>query len=221
MATWVVHFRIADYFLEKFNVSAREFVVGNIAPDCGYGEKDSMGEFTPPPTVTHWTPGGRKRDCRVDDFCNEYLKGKDCTETDYSFYLGYYVHLMTDIMWSENIYQPTRDRYKKEFEDNPEFLKVVKRDWNDLDFKFLYEHPDYKVYRILCETEKVKDYLPYYEKNQLTVQTKFIADFYKSERNVEHEYKYLREADVEDFIGKACKIIEKDINDKNLAQIKK
>ncbi len=221
MATWVVHFRIAEYFLNALDVSATEFVAGNVAPDCGYGEKDSMGEFVPPPSVTHWTPTGRKRDCKVDDFCTEYLIGKDCSKPDYSFYLGYYVHLMTDILWSERIYLPTRGKYSEEFENDPGFLKVVKRDWNDLDFKFLYEHPDFKAYEIICSIEKVKDYLPYYEENQLTVQTKFIANFYEEQRDVEHKYKYLSEKDVDEFIKNACMIIEKDIKNKNLAQIKK
>ncbi len=46
------------------------------APDCGYGVKDSFGEFTPPPKITHWSPSGMKRDCRYNDFQKEYLNDK-------------------------------------------------------------------------------------------------------------------------------------------------
>ena len=221
MATWVVHFRVADYFLKIFDLSETEFIEGSVAPDCGYGEKDSMGKFDPPPSVTHWSPSGIKKDCRIGDFYDKYLRDRDITTPDFSFYLGYYVHLMTDIMWSEKIYITSRKKYSEEFEKNPEFLKVIKQDWNDLDFKFLKENPDYHVYKVLCGIDSVKDYLPYYEPGQLTVQTKFIADFYKGERNFNREHKYLNGKTVDKFIKTACRTIEKDIKDKNLAKLKK
>lgn len=221
MATWVVHFRIADYFLNILNVSETEFVCGNVAPDCGYGEKDSMGEFNPPPSVTHWSPNGRKRDCRYMDFFEKYLKDKDITEKSYSFYLGYYIHLLTDIMWSERIYIPTMEKYAKDKNTETEILKAAKLDWNDIDFEFLDENPEYKVYEILKKTDKIEDYLPYYEQNQLTVQIKFIADYYKSDRNFRREHKYLTRAEVDAFVKAACEAIEKDITSKNLIQFKK
>ncbi len=221
VATWVVHFRIADYFLNILNVSAQEFVTGNVAPDCGYGEKDSMGEFNPPPTVTHWTESGKKKDCRCTDFYIEYLKDRDITDPDYSFYLGYYIHLMTDIMWSKKIYIPTMEKYRNEVSDDAELLKTVKKDWNDLDFKFLSENPEYPVYEMLCSNEDVKDYLPYYAPGQLTVQTRFIADYYKTERDFNREHRFLNENDVNSFIKTTCAAIEKDIREKKLAQFKK
>ena len=47
MATWMSHFRVADYFLDKLDILEKEFIVGNIAPDCG--EPDEMRrEFNPP-----------------------------------------------------------------------------------------------------------------------------------------------------------------------------
>ena len=221
MATWVVHFRIADYFINKLDVSACEFSYGSVAPDCGYGEKDSMGEFVPPPKVTHWSPNGRKRDCRYMDFYDRYLKDKDMTDKSYSFYLGYYVHLLTDIMWSEKIYIPTMEKYVSDGKTETEVLKAAKRDWNDLDFEFLSRNPEYPVYKILCEAGTVEDYLPYYEENQLTVQVKFIADYYKSDRDFNRFHKYLTRETVEGFIKNACEIIEKDIKSKNLARFKK
>lgn len=221
MSTWVVHLRIADYFLNKLDVSATEFVIGSVAPDCGYGEKDSMGEFTPPPAVTHWSPSGRKRDCRYMDFYDEYLKDKDTCEMDYSFYLGYYVHLLTDIMWSERIYIPTMKKHADGIRSETEVLKSAKKDWNDLDFEFLYNNPDYQTYKILCNVTEVKDYLPYYEPDQLSVQVKFIADYYKSKRDFNRPHIYLSRQDVDNFIKKACQIIESEISSKKLAQFKK
>ena len=66
MATWGVHLRVARCFIDNLIAKKyhREFVIGSVAPDCGYGVKDSFGEFTPPPKITHWSPSGMKLDCR-------------------------------------------------------------------------------------------------------------------------------------------------------------
>lgn len=216
MATWVVHLRIADYFLDKLDVSPQEFVVGSIAPDCGYGKKDSVGEFTPPPAVTHWSPSGMKCDCRYKDFYNEYLKKKD---KDYSFYLGYYIHLLTDIMWSCKIFAPTKLIYKEQYAKDPDFIHIIKKDWNDLDFKYLYLHPDLRTYKILKEIIKVKDYLPYYEPGQLTVQSRFIVDYYEkgnSCHNFNRSFEYLKPGEIDNFIKFACDVISINLKKQNL-----
>ena len=37
MATWMVHFRIADYFLDKLKgIDSTDFAIGSVAPDFGY-----------------------------------------------------------------------------------------------------------------------------------------------------------------------------------------
>lgn len=217
MATWMVHLRIADYFINKFDmIDHSEFAAGSVAPDCGYGEKDSFGEFTPPPSVTHWSPTGRKCDCRYKDFFDIYLKNKP-NDKAFSFFLGYYIHLITDIMWSSRMYQPTLNRYKDEYSKNPEFLKVIKVDWYDLDHKFLREHPNFYPFRLLKRKRYVRDYLPYYEKNQLTTQTRFIVDFYDENMNKENLYRkylYLNEEQMNNFIECACCLIELDLTKK-------
>ncbi|MCI5604888.1 MAG: zinc dependent phospholipase C family protein [Clostridia bacterium] len=219
MATWVVHLRMADYFLDKSNdIYAPEFVSGSVAPDCGYGKKDSIGGFEPPPKITHWTPTGNKRDCRYKEFYNLYLKGKDRNKA-YWFYLGYYVHLLTDIMWSSRIYMPTRDKYAEEYAKNPEFLKEIKVDWNDLDHKYIRDNPDFRALEILKNNKSVEDYLPYYQKNQLTQQTRFIVDYYKEnigKDNLDRMYVYLTEDEVDNFINCAEELIEMDLLRKKL-----
>lgn len=219
MATWGVHLRIADYFLDKIdNVESAVFVAGNVAPDCGYGKKDSIGAFSPPPRVTHWTPTGSKKDCRYKDFYNQYLKDKP-KEGDYWFYLGYYIHLLTDIMWSSRIYLPTCDKYEAEFVHTSDFLQQIKRDWNDLDHKYLRDNPSFRAIRLLEGNKSVKDYLPYYEENQLTVQIKYIVDYYKAnmgKSDLDRDYTYLTEEEVNDFIDAATEVIKMDLAKKNL-----
>ncbi len=216
MATWVVHMRIADRLIKQGAVPdkfKREFVLGSVSPDCGYGKKDSFGDFSPPPSVTHWTPYGIKVFCKYDDFFDTYLKNKKKND-DYYFYFGYYVHLLTDVLWSASIYLPTKIKYAEEYKKDNEYLNVIKKDWYDLDFKYLKEHPDFEPYEILKNNNSVKDYLPYYEKGQLTIQTRFIADYYKDEKNhnTDRQFKFLTEKDVNEFIKIAEKLIKCKIN---------
>lgn len=200
MATWGVHLRIARKFLDTIDEKYhREFVIGSVAPDCGYGVKDSFGEFTPPPTVTHWSPSGMKCDCRYTDFYNAYLTS--AKDNDYWFYLGYYVHLLTDIIWSKSMYMPTMERYTKEYEQNPEFLKVIKKDWNDIDVEYLRNLKEHPVFDILKNAGEIKRYLAYYEEEQLTRQIKFIVDYYENYGEVtDREYQYATPDELENFV---------------------
>lgn len=220
MATWIVHLRIAEYIADKYSIlDKKEFFTGSLAPDCGYGEKDSFGCFEPPPAVTHWTFSGSKKDCRYKEFYNQYLKGKTKGKA-YSFYLGYYLHLITDIMWSSFICLPTYTEYADEYSRDNEFLKVIKCDWSDHDFRFLAENPNFEPYKLLDENkEDITDYLPYYEHNQLTKQIRFILDYYKktvNERDLYRDYEYLKKEKLEDFIKNVCEIARMDFLRKKL-----
>lgn len=220
MATWIVHLRIADRYIKRGmipNAYKREFIIGSVAPDCGYGEKDSDGDFTPPPEITHWAPGGVKLYCEYRKFLNEYLKDRP-HNGDYYFYLGYYVHLISDIIWSSIMYIPTKVKYADEYEKDSDFLKVIKRDWYDLDFKFLRDNPDFEPIAVLDDNKPVKDYLPYYEPGQLTVQIKFIADYYRNSdgRSLDRKYPYLDEKTMNNFIACAVELIDFDLDRKKL-----
>lgn len=218
MATWVAHLRIADEYIKRGLIPyPKEFVLGSVAPDCGYGEKDSYGDFNPPPEITHWAPGGIKIYCEYWKFRSEYLTDKPHDE-DYYFYLGYYIHLLTDILWSTMMYLPTKIKYEKEYEKDPQFLKTIKIDWYDLDFKFLRDNPDFLPYTILKNNDSVKDYLSYYEPGQLSVQIKFIADYYAncSGRTLDRVYPFLDEVSMRRFIKCATDLIDFDLKKRNL-----
>ena len=121
-------------------------------------------------------------------------------------------------MWSSMIYLPTKIKYADEYKKNPHYLKTIKQDWYDLDFRFLSKTPDFSAYKILKECREVKDYLPYYEENQLSSQVRYISDFYSdcSSRNIERDYSFLTEDDVNEFINSALEIIGYDLKRKNL-----
>ena len=203
MATWIVHLRIADTFIKRGIIPSQyktEFILGSLAPDCGYGQKDSLSGFCPPPSVTHWAPSGCKIVCNYTKFYDTYIKGR-IKDGDYYFYFGYYIHLLTDILWSSSIYMANRLKYAKEYRDNPEFINVVKQDWYGLDFLFLKKASDYEPMQLLNKVENVKDYLPYYEKGQLTKQIKYIYDYYKTNTyDSKHSFIYLTEIEMDEFI---------------------
>lgn len=99
MASWVTHLIIADKVMKLFpELNRRGFCVGNIAPDCNV-ENEDWTSFTPPREVTHWMNGERKVASDCDSFYNEYLHKYNNiikSQEQYSFLLGYYVHLITD-----------------------------------------------------------------------------------------------------------------------------
>lgn len=99
MATWITHLMIADIVIKQYpELDRRGFCVGNIAPDCNV-ESTDWTSFTPSREVTHWMSGERKVASDCDSFYNEYIlkrKSEIQSQEQYSFLLGYYVHLITD-----------------------------------------------------------------------------------------------------------------------------
>ena len=220
MATWIVHCRVGDYFLDRIpGLDKKLFAVGNVSPDCGYGKKDSLGKFTPPPRITHWSDTESKRNINAERFYGECLSKKDPNSREYSFYLGYYVHLMTDIRWTWETALPAKVKYRREFEDDPEYLKVMKVDWYDLDFKFIRDFGEPRCYELIQNAGKIARYFDYYEPDQLTKQVAFIASYYKNlqgRKDLDREYTFLTENAVDDFVKRACIEIEKILKIKNI-----
>ncbi len=109
MASWMVHLRTADKLLEYLpDVFAEEFIMGNIAPDSGVPNKD-WSTYTPASEVSHYKTrgaGGRSV-IQTDKYVDEYFtneKQSTYTKKQYSFYLGYLTHLLTDVLWMDNVY---------------------------------------------------------------------------------------------------------------------
>ena len=54
---------------------------------------------------------------------------------------------------------PTRVKYAEEYKKNPEFLKVIKKDWNDIDVWHLRSLTYHPTFDILKNAGEIKDYL--------------------------------------------------------------
>lgn len=216
MASWMVHFRIADRIMDKIpNVVEVPYIVGNIGPDCGEPNED-WSQFTPPTNISHWSDGN-KSTIDYEKFFDSHLK----METDFekwSFYLGYYIHLLTDVMWSKNIAKPTMEKWKEEFSKNSDFIWVVKKDWYDLDHFFLKNNPEFRTFEIFSNIVIFPNkYLEYYSETAIIKQIKYITRFYLSEHdNLEREYTYLSEEAMSKFVEEASDEIMIELKKKNI-----
>lgn len=106
MATWMVHLRIADGIMKEIpKLERQEFIMGNIAPDSGVPNED-WSVFTPHTNVSHFKTDG---EITIPLFRDKYMNKElwaGYSEREKSFFLGYYVHLLTDVLWKENIVDP-------------------------------------------------------------------------------------------------------------------
>lgn len=205
MASWIIHLRIADALLDRLHAEPAHFIAGNIAPDCGAVTED--GSFDPDMHVTHFTPKG-KGECDYLRFFEEYAAG----ETDLlrrSFYLGYFVHLMTDVLWVERIVVPTKIRLAPLYRaDRAEFYRIVKKDWYDLDFRFLQRDPQFRSWQIFCTLMDFENtFLPYYGADHLRVQFRYIRAFYAGEADTERVFEHLTPEQADDFAESAAEEI--------------
>lgn len=206
MASWMIHLRIADAFINTIKELDRTaFVMGNIAPDSGVPNSD-WSSFSPPKAVTHYIrPADKGID--VDAFCAAYFTPRHISSyslKEYSFFLGYYIHLLTDIQWSAKISRPTIKHHSEEYAENKKaFTEKMKEDWYDLDFRFLHEHPNFRAFQIYEQAEGFQnDYMEEFSRDALDDRRKYICGFYRSEEHGElyRDYPYLTPAQADAFV---------------------
>ncbi len=212
MASWIVHFQIAEKLLDFVKEEDQiQFIVGNIGPDCGK-KLEGKDDFYPSSKITHWKLSEDKSRLDSKKFYDTYLLDRHDHRS--AFYLGYYVHLLTDMAWSQNIFEPVSKQNSDKQMNEEEFIKHIKRDWYDLDHLYLKKHPDFRIFQVFSEIEQFDNiYLDYYDLDSFTNQIKLISEFYISEHlGLEHEYIYLNEDQREKFIEETAEKIRKDLN---------
>ena len=205
MATWITHIRIAEHFM---NIDGRlnniDFLVGNIAPDCGV--PDENGKLIPDKSVTHWKSDGK--DNFSEDFKNKYLKDND---SDFAFYLGYYFHLLTDNAWK---YYPLKgigiiDR-RMTLDKNLTWDEI-KKDWYGQDFLFLQNNPDFIFFTMFKNIKEYTNrYFDFYPSDIFSISIEKINNFYLNKKeDAGREFPYLTKSDVDSFVNSTIIILEK------------
>ncbi len=225
MATWMVHFRIAGNLLNMGLVTSdKEFLVGNIGPDCGLPDDQIPGGFYPPKQVTHF---------RVDDqinptlFFEQYLQKEkmNFTNPKFSFLLGYYLHLLTDVEWSQLHQQKKREPIYQKILGTPDYTRMVKRDWYGSDFLYLHENKENIFRNVFQHIKTFPDYLTIFPENQVSKQINRITEFYLGNSyafalDPSYKFDYLTPDEVTQFVDtttlKLVHHINKSFNKENL-----
>jgi len=213
MASWMIHLRIADKLLDRIpNLSPIEFIMGNMAPDSGVPNED-WTQFFPSKSVSHFQTMNEagKREINLESYLDQYFSPalrESYDEKQYSFYLGYYTHLLADRFWSDLVAFPTRKRFSALFEqDRQKAWELIKEDWYDLDYLYLKKHPGFRAFRAyLGSVGFVNTYMDSFAPDAFDNRRAYITDFYLQDNDhLDREYPYLTEQEADAFVGDAVK----------------
>jgi hypothetical protein len=231
MGTWISHLRIANTLLKHFpEVDEVTFTFGNLSPDSGIPNAD-WTEFDPPKEVTHFLRKGEGEDAIHDlEFYKQYLVGIE-PKGDlkrYSFRLGYFFHLICDIMWAKRVWNASKIAYQSQLEKNrAEAIEQIKTDWYGLDQLYIREHQNSLFWRVMVPSQNSPSYLPFIKDEALHHQYDYIRKFYSKPETDWFSalpYHYLNETTmrriVEDSIEAVLLIHEKVQDMKNLDGLK-
>ena len=210
----MIHLRVADLLMDKIpGLDETAFVMGNIAPDSGVPNADWTA-YSPPKAVSHYKT---RRDDEtffdIEQFINDHFspeKIRAYSQREFSFFLGYYVHLLTDVDWTLNIYRPMIAEYvEKRGEDKNTFLWKMKRDWYDLDFRYLEEHPDFRAFNIYEQASGfTNDFMEIFSKDAFDNRREYICGFYRGQHGeLYREYPFLSPIQADDFVEKTVETI--------------
>lgn len=210
MASWMVHLRIADRLLDSLSqLSAVDFVVGNIAPDSGVPNED-WSEFTPSVIVSHFrVDNSIPKAIHIPAFTERYFtpaQRASYTPAQSSFFLGYLVHLLTDQLWSAKVVNALQERFPEQCQaDRLGLIQRAKEDWYDLDYKYLRQHPDFRAFRIYSGAVGYKNtFMSEFTPNAFDNRRQYITSFYLEENNhLDREYPYLTEGQMDEFVTEA------------------
>jgi zinc dependent phospholipase C len=182
VGTWIAHLRIAENLLHHFpDLDEVTFAFGNLSPDSGIPNAD-WTEFNPPKEVTHFLQKGEGEDAIHDlVFYEQYLSNiqpeKDIRR--YSFRLGYFFHLICDILWAKRIWQATKVIHKSALEQNrSEAVENIKRDWYGLDQLHVRAHRNSLFWRVIVPSQNPPSYLPFIKNEALHHQYDYIRRYY-------------------------------------------
>ena len=204
MASWMIHLRIADKLLDHIpNLCPIEFLMGNMAPDSGIPNASGTA-FIPSTAISHYRvdDGKGKKIIESHRYLDHFFTPKQrnfYNDRQYSFYLGYYIHLLTDVLWSELVAWPVREKFPQAT------WEEIKEDWYDQDFLYLKKHPGFRAFRAyLGSVGFVNEYMDFFPSDAFDNRREYITSFYLQERNDLHrEYRYLTEERSNQFVNDA------------------
>ncbi|MGI5899662.1 MAG: zinc dependent phospholipase C family protein [Christensenellales bacterium] len=208
MATWIAHMRVAEYFMNNFHELNNEaFLVGNIGPDCGVPNEDRSA-YVPDSEITHWKNEGGAIDAAA--FKEAHLQARD---SKYPFYLGYYLHLLTDLEWAK-LYSRKKlePLYKDGLAEGNSFVRKIKKDWYGQDHLYLFQNKDCVFFNMFAKIDAFDNiYLDYYAKDALIKQVKNISKFYLNHKEDQSRaFPYLSKEEMDAFVEDCISSVKTD-----------
>jgi hypothetical protein len=214
MGTWISHLRIAEKLLLHFpNVDEVTFTFGNLSPDSGIPNAD-WTEFDPPKEVTHFLRKGEDEHAIHDlVYYQQYLAPIKPEEDiqGYSFRLGYFFHLICDILWAKRIWAATQEQFKPLFDkDFKRAVSLVKDDWYGLDQLYVRDHPEHIFWRVIMANPYPPSYLPFVKIEALHHQYEHIRKFYSEQEDkwfLSIPYQYLKETTMTRIVNESIEAV--------------
>lgn len=214
MGTWISHLRIAENVLPHFpELDEVTFTFGNLSPDSGIPNEDWTA-FDPPKEVTHFLHKDEEEHAIHDlVYYQQYLadiKPRDDIKR-YSFRLGYFFHLICDILWAKRIVTATQQQFKELFEkDKKEAVNIVKGDWYGLDQLYVRDHPEHIFWRVIMTNPFPPSYLPFVNDGALHHQYEYIRKFYSEQEDqwfLSIPYHYLSETTMTQIVNNSIEAV--------------
>jgi hypothetical protein len=217
MGTWISHLRIAEQLLTAIpQLDEVAFIYGNLAPDSGLPNAD-WSAFDPPKEVTHFLGPREADEGRIKDL--EFFRGyladlkADDDRRQYSFALGYFMHLLCDNLWAKRIVSASKRDYAQLLaERGREAWGILKDDWYGLDVLYVRDHPECSFWRVVMQTPNPPAYLSFVPEAGLHHQLDHIRQFY-SQPDLSwvlgRPYPYLNETTMMRFVDDAMQALVK------------
>ena len=223
MASWMIHFRIANALLEAGALECfppeaiTAFVVGNVAPDSGAPTPN--GGYSPDKNTSHFmrrfegVPAGQNPErCDPRGFAETWLmpamERDDPVAT--AFYAGYLCHLVTDNAWVRDFIYPAKVKLAhlrlsdgvETAEGVARFYAFLKKDWYDMDFLFVKHRDPLTAYRLFLNAPPIENrFLPFFPEDAFEQKRKEIEEFYRrGAAEVVDRETYLTEEELDTFI---------------------
>lgn len=199
MATWMTHLRIGELIFDAIDAAWLNpvyFAYGSIAPDNGVLMPD--GRYEPSKTQTHY---GHTDDRDYARFTRENLTD-DLDDPLYSFYLGYYLHIVTDTAWVKTIYRAQRRAFRGLFPSDGAYNTAVKAEWDVLDFRFLRKNGAPRLLRALTRVRGIPAIdCPFVPCAALEAQFTRVIDKYSTSGPADMPTQYLSQETLDAFIA--------------------
>ena len=237
MASWMIHFRVAQAMLDSGALgdhtdpsAAAAFVLGNVAPDSGVPTPD--GRYAPDKKISHFmrrfegVPAGQNpKRCDPVAFAREWVEPslERGDPEAAAFYLGYLCHLVTDNAWVRDFIYPAKETFAHlrlvDGVETPEgvarFYAFLKRDWYDMDFLYVKRNPDLPAYRLFRDAADVENrYLPFFPADAFAIKRREIEAFYrKGAADVAEREVYISEGEADGFIQAVAREITEDFGE--------